>query len=72
MANEMYKHKIDDLGRVLLPKELRKAVGWEIGDTLSLCKVSGTIVLSLEDGNVSDVGDNVLDASKIAEGESMS
>jgi len=59
MANETYKHKIDDLGRVLLPIELRKSVGWDIGDTLSLCRVSGTIVLSLEEGNVLDASDSV-------------
>jgi len=49
MAKEEYRHKIDDLSRVLLPKELRSTVGWEIGDVLSLCSVSGTIVLSLEE-----------------------
>jgi len=54
MANEMYKHKIDDLGRILLPKELRSTLGWEIDDTLSLCRVSGTIVLSLEEGDTSE------------------
>jgi len=69
MAKEKHKHKIDDLGRVLLPKELRKAVGWDIGDTLSLCHVSDTLVLSLEEGNVSDVSDNVSDAGEIAAAE---
>jgi len=57
MAKEEHKHKIDDLGRVLLPKELRQAVGWSIGDTLSLCHVSGTIVLSMEENNPSDAGE---------------
>jgi len=57
MANQEYKHKIDDLGRVLLPKELRQAAGWEIGDTLSLCRVSGTIVLSMEEPNPSDAAE---------------
>jgi len=64
MANEMYKHKIDDLGRVLLPKELRSTLGWDIGDTLSLCRVSGTIVLSLEEMDSAETGE-------IAEGESI-
>jgi len=67
MSNEAYRHKIDDLGRVLLPKELRSTVGWEIGDTLSLCRVSGTIVLSLEENEMDST-----EAGEITEGESMS
>jgi len=47
MAKEGFLHKIDDLGRVLLPKELRKELCWDIGDTLSLCRVSGVMVVSL-------------------------
>jgi len=57
MTNEKYNHKIDDLGRLLLPKELRSILGWEIGDTLSLCRVSGTIVLSLEEGGSAEAGE---------------
>jgi len=48
VAKENCLHKIDDLGRILLPKELRKELGWDIGDILSLCPVSGTVVMSLE------------------------
>jgi len=69
MVNVEHKHKIDDLGRVLLPKELRSTVGWEIGDTLSLCRVSGTIVLSLEER---DGASAEAEAGEIAEGESIS
>ena len=50
-------HKIDDLGRVLLPKRLRDELGWEIGDTLSLNPENGTMVLSLEEKKNSDCGD---------------
>jgi len=67
MTNEKYNHKIDDLGRVLLPKELRSTLGWEIGDTLSLCRVSDTIVLSLEENEMDSAK-----AGEIAEGESIS
>ena len=29
-------NKIDDLGRVLIPKEIREIIGWRIGDSLQL------------------------------------
>jgi len=48
MTKEMFTHKIDDLGRVLLPKGLRDELGWEIGDTLSLCRVDDTVILCME------------------------
>jgi len=54
MTKEGFSHKIDDLGRVLLPNELRKEVDWEIGDTISLCRVSGTVVMSLEKKKTQD------------------
>ena len=53
MTKENYLHKIDDLGRVLLPKELRKELDWDISDTLSLCRVGSTIVMSLEENKSS-------------------
>jgi len=51
MTNERFLHKIDDLGRILLPNELQKELGWDIADTISLCRVSGTLVISLEKKN---------------------
>jgi len=59
MAKESFSHMIDDLGRVLLPKELRNELGWDTGDTLSLCSVNGTVVMSIEKGDnpESDCGD---------------
>ena len=39
---------IDDLGRVLLPNEARKRLGWETGDTVSMCQLdANTLVLQL-------------------------
>ena len=60
MAKENFLHKIDDLGRVLLPKELRSELGWDTGDILSLCPVSGTLVMILEkmEGSEQDCDDN--------------
>jgi len=54
MTKEGHKHKIDDLGRVLLPRELRKDVGWDIGDILYLHRMGDTLVLSLEEKGVSN------------------
>ena len=60
MTKEKHVHKIDDLGRVLLPKELRTEMCWDIGDTLSLSRVSGAVVISLEERENTEVdcGDN--------------
>ena len=49
MAKKDFTHKIDDLGRVLVPQALRQELGWEIGDTLSLCRLKDTVVMSLEE-----------------------
>ena len=38
-------HKIDDLGRVLIPKEIRATLGWNVGNSLSLKVEDGTLVL---------------------------
>ena len=58
MTKEKLTHKIDDLGRVLLPKALRDELGWEIGDTLLLCRVDGTVVL-YTDRSTTDSNDQV-------------
>ena len=39
--------KIDDLGRINLPLELRKAQNWGIGDQITLNCVDDVIVLEL-------------------------
>jgi len=40
--------KIDDLGRVLLSGELRKAMDWETGDTVSMRQLdANTLILRL-------------------------
>ena len=39
---------IDDLGRVLLPNDARKRLGWETGDTVSMCQLdANSLVLQL-------------------------
>ena len=48
MTKDRFSHKIDDLGRLLMPNELRNELGWETGDTLSLCRLKDTVVVSLE------------------------
>ena len=38
---------IDDLGRVLLPNDARKRLGWETGDTVSMCQLDvNTLICS--------------------------
>jgi len=43
------KHKIDDLGRVLIPKDVRAIMQWETGDNLEVVAnpENGTVTLSL-------------------------
>ena len=48
MAKKDFTHKIDDLGRVLVPQELRKPLGWEIGDTVSLYRLKDSVIVNLE------------------------
>jgi len=45
---------IDDIGRVLLPSDARKRLGWETGDTVSMLQLdANTLVLQLsEKGSV--------------------
>jgi len=47
-------HVIDDIGRVLLPSDARKRLGWETGDTVSVCQIdTNTLILQLsEKGSV--------------------
>jgi len=37
--------KIDDIGRILLPKELRQEKGWHKGTKVAICINNDTIVL---------------------------
>ena len=36
--------KIDELGRVILPSELRKKLGWGTGDSLSVIEKDGEVI----------------------------
>jgi len=47
-------HIIDGLGRILLPSDARKGLGWETGDTVSMLQLdANTLVLQLsEKGSV--------------------
>ncbi|MCL2362111.1 MAG: AbrB/MazE/SpoVT family DNA-binding domain-containing protein [Defluviitaleaceae bacterium] len=42
-----YTRKIDDLGRIVIPDNLRQNLGWQIGDTLSLYCIDGAIALCM-------------------------
>ena len=42
--------KIDELGRILLPIELRNKMGWEANDSVSLYFVDGnTVIMQLKE-----------------------
>ena len=45
--NPEITRKIDDLGRINLPLELRKALDWGIGDEIKLKCVDDTVTLEL-------------------------
>jgi len=44
---EQFEHRIDDLGRILLPAELRKYLNWDKGDVLSIHQENGNVILTL-------------------------
>ena len=42
--------KIDELGRVVLPETARKAMGWPVGDTVSIYQADkNTLILQLSE-----------------------
>jgi len=45
--NKQATRTIDELGRIILPKELRQQQGWGTGDEISLSSANDTIVLQL-------------------------
>ena len=48
----MGSRTIDELGRILLPNELRAKYGWDTGDTLALYYVdNNTLMLQLSEKN---------------------
>jgi len=36
---------IDDLGRIVLPSELREELGWNVRDVIELCRENDTVVM---------------------------
>ena len=45
MNNHTTTHKIDELGRILIPKEVRLALEWITGDSLE-------VVVNIKEGTV--------------------
>lgn len=43
--SKSYIHRIDDLGRVVIPKEIRKSLGIEAGDELRMCALGDYITM---------------------------
>lgn len=43
MANNGIVRRIDDLGRVVIPKEIRRNMGLNDGDALEICYNNGTV-----------------------------
>lgn len=46
--------KLDDMGRIVIPKEMRKVLDIENGDSVDFELLDGTIVISKHDNNPSD------------------
>ena len=44
------KFKVDDLGRILLPNQLRTQLGWEIGSEIEMYHDGSRAILQLENG----------------------
>ena len=40
MENAKFAHTIDELGRIILPKELRESIGWRVGDKIEISQNS--------------------------------
>jgi len=36
---------VDELGRVIVPKEVRQLKGWKVGDKITFCNYNGIIVI---------------------------
>jgi len=49
-----HKHKIDELGRILIPKQLRAELGASTGDTLVITYEDGVATMRLGEGNPDD------------------
>jgi len=46
-----HSRKIDDVGRIVLPRDLRQQLGWDSGDTLSFDIADDKITLRLLEKN---------------------
>lgn len=46
MSNSGIVRRIDDLGRIVLPKEIRRTVGIKEGDPISISALRGNIILT--------------------------
>ena len=49
--NQEIARTIDDMGRINVPAELRKLLGWGLGDEVNLCIEGDTVLLSLSKHN---------------------
>ena len=50
IMKELSTNTIDDLGRILLPKEFRNAHGWEAKTKVTIYQDSDALILKLSDG----------------------
>ncbi|MCL2572717.1 MAG: AbrB/MazE/SpoVT family DNA-binding domain-containing protein [Defluviitaleaceae bacterium] len=58
------KHKIDDLGRILIPKQLRTELGASTGDTLVISYEDGVATIRLGESNPDD--DSVITCEEVS------
>lgn len=48
MENSQATHKIDDLSRILIPKELRNALSWNIGESIQMSIIQENGIATLQ------------------------
>ncbi|MCL2049415.1 MAG: AbrB/MazE/SpoVT family DNA-binding domain-containing protein [Defluviitaleaceae bacterium] len=56
--DKLITRTIDELGRIVLPHELRKMKGWEIGDQLSISVTDNAIILTMSERHEKSKNEN--------------
>ena len=49
METDYGTRKVDDLGRIVMPTELRKKLGWATGNSVSIKENDGVVILRLSE-----------------------
>jgi len=47
MDNDTKVRRVDEFGRIVIPTEIRKSLGWTAGTELSVFEKDGTVIFKL-------------------------